>query len=389
MDLILTPAQRAFRREVQTFLATHLTAEMRQGQMLTAGVYPEPDVSRPWHHALYRKGWVAPLWPVEYGGSGWTTIERFIFESECALAGAPVVYPIGVRLAAPVILAFGSEEQKRTYLPRILSGEDYWCQGFSEPGAGSDLASLQTRAVLEGDHYTINGSKIWTTHAHHANRMFALVRTANTPRKQDGISFIVIDMQSPGVEIRPIISIGGEHDINQVFFTDVRVPPSGLIGEVNAGWSYAKYLLEFERGTGLFSSRLRSGLKRIERAIDALEAADRHIRDNMDLMARLADVAIEIDVFEMLELMTLGLLEPGQRPGPTSSVLKLRASRLKQTVGELGVEILGPSALRWQDHPEDVLSVIVPDYLNSRAATIFGGASEVQLGIIAKSLAGV
>ncbi|WP_156681006.1 acyl-CoA dehydrogenase family protein [Sphingomonas profundi] len=384
MDLLLTEAQQAFRAEVRAFLAAELTPALREGQQRSAGVYPEPEISGAWQRTLHCKGWVAPTWPVEHGGTGWNAIERFIFECECALAGAPIVYPIGIRLAGPVILAYGTAEQKATWLPRILSGEDYWCQGFSEPGAGSDLASLATRAVREGDDYIVNGSKIWTTHAHHANRMFALVRTADTPKRQDGISFLVLDLDTPGIEVRPIRSIGGDHDVNQVFFTDVRVPAAHRIGAEGQGWEQAKYLLEFERGTGLFSSRLRSSMKRLEDATAASRPfADPH------LARRLAEVAIEIDTFEMLELMTLGTLAPGANPGPVSSVLKLRASRLKQTVSALGVEALGAEALRWEGHADPLADVLVPDHLNARAATIFGGASEIQLGIIAKSIGGL
>lgn len=387
MNLELSPEEQAFRTEVRDFIAANLTDEMRQGQRLTTGVFPEPHVSLPWHRKLNERGWVAPLWPREHGGTGWTAIQRFIFESECAAAGAPLIYPLGVRLAGPVIIAFGSEAQKQTYLPRIMSGEDYWCQGFSEPGAGSDLASLATRAVPDGDDYIVNGSKIWTTHAHHANRMFALVRTGTTGRKQDGISFLVIDMDSPGVEVRPIISIGGEHDLNQVFLTDVRVPQANRIGEENMGWTYAKYLLEFERGAGLFSGRLRSSLARIGKAMDAMEAEGENPRADAGLMARLAEVAIDIDCFEMLELKTLGALKPGESPGAVASVLKLRASRLKQAVGAVGVEILGERALRWVLHPTQAGEAVPGDYLNSRAATIFGGAAEVQLSLIARGLA--
>ncbi|MFV3073536.1 acyl-CoA dehydrogenase family protein [Niveispirillum fermenti] len=388
MNLDLTTTEQAFRAEVRAFIADNLTAEMRQGQRLTTGVFPEPEVSLPWHRRLAARGWVAPLWPRAHGGTGWTAIQRFIFECECAAAGAPLIYPLGVRLAGPVIIAFGSDAQKQRYLPRILSGEDYWCQGFSEPGAGSDLASLTTRAVADGEDYIVNGSKIWTTHAHHANRMFTLVRTGTDGRKQDGISFLVIDMDSPGVEVRPIISIGGEHDLNQVFLTDVRVPRANRIGEENKGWTYAKYLLEFERGAGLFSSRLRAGLGRIERAMDAMAAEGDDPRRDRGLMARLAEVAIDIDCFEMLELKTLGGLRPGESPGSVASVLKLRASRLKQAVGEIGVEILSARALRWTPRPTVPGEAIPGDYLNSRAATIFGGAAEVQLGLIARALTG-
>ena len=378
MDLCLSPALRAFRDEVRAFLAAELTDDLRAGQARSIGVYPEPSVALAWQRRLAARGWAAPAWPEAFGGTGWSALERFVFESECALAGAPIVYPIGLRLVAPVIIAFGSPEQQSAWLPRILSGEDYWCQGFSEPGAGSDLASLATRAEDQGDAYLINGSKLWTTHAHHSNWMFALVRTASSTRRQDGISFVAIPMDAPGVTVRPIISIGGDHDVNEVFFSDVRIPKEYRIGEENKGWAYAKYLLEFERGTGLFSGRLRSSLKRVEDALSSAPDAGQR--------RRIAEVAMEIDVFEMLELLTLGTLPNGAAPGPVSSVLKLRASRLKQTVAGLGMELLGREALRRDD---SAAGVLVGDYLNSRAATIFGGSSEVQLGIIARTIGGL
>ncbi|MNQ90879.1 Acryloyl-CoA reductase (NADH) [compost metagenome] len=330
-----------------------------------------------------------PLWPQEWGGTGWSAVQRFIFESECALAGAPLVHPMGVRLVGPVILRFGSEEQKRRYLPRILSGEDYWCQGFSEPGAGSDLASLKMRAIADGDDYILNGSKIWTTHAHHANMMFALVRTSTEGKRQEGISFLLIDMNTPGIEVRPIATIAGDHDVNEVFFTDVRVPRANRIGAENGGWECAKYLLEFERGAGIFSGRLRSQLKRVGDAIAQLKVEGVDVREQTHLVARLGEVCADLDCFEMLELRIMGALQPGQSPGAVSSVLKLRASRMKQAIAELGVEVLGPEALRWcsgEDESDSLLPLLVPDYLNSRAYTIFGGAAEVQLTIIAKSV---
>jgi acyl-CoA dehydrogenase len=392
MHLELSPEEQAFRDEVRAFLRDNLTPEMRRGQRFTTGVYPEPEISGPWQQALNRKGWLVPMWPVEWGGTGWTAAQRFIFESECALAGAPLVHPMGVRLVGPVILRFGTEEQKRHYLPRILNGDDYWCQGFSEPGAGSDLASLKMAAVKDGDDYVLNGSKIWTTHAHHSNMMFALVRTSTEGKRQEGISFLLIDMDTPGIEVHKIDTIGGDYDVNQVFFTDVRVPQANRVGPENGGWDCAKYLLEFERGGGIFSGRLRSQLKRIGDAIAELRGQGVDVRSNAQLVARFGEVCADLDCFEMFELRVMGALQPGQNPGPVSSILKLRASRMKQAVAELGVEVLGPQALHWSEAPgegDSLPPLLVPDYLNSRAFTIFGGASEVQLTIIAKSVVGV
>lgn len=395
MNLELTPEEQAFREEVRAFLRENLTEELKRGQRLTSGVYPEPEISVAWQRKLNEKGWLVPLWPKEWGGTGWTAAQRFIFEVESALAGAPLVHPMGVRLVGPVILKFGTEEQKQRYLPRILTSEDYWCQGFSEPGAGSDLASLKMRAIPDGDDYILNGSKIWTTHAHHANMMFALVRTSTEGRRQEGISFLVIDMNTPGIEVRRIDTIGGDHDVNEVFFTDVRVPQANRIGPENAGWECAKYLLEFERGAGIFSGRLRSQLKRIGDAIETLKAQGIDIRQNLHLVTRFGEVCADLDSFEMMELRLMGALQPGQNPGPVSSIMKLRASRMKQNIAELGMEVMGALGLRW--HPmadenqylDELASVLMPDYLNSRAFTIFGGAQEVQLTIIAKSVVGV
>jgi len=393
VDIDLTDDELAFRREVQVFLRENLTESLRMGQRMTTGVYPPPEISRAWQRKLAERGWVAALWPEEYGGTGWTPVQRFIFESECALAGAPLVHPMGVRLIGPVLIRFGSPEQKARYLPRILSGEDYWCQGYSEPNAGSDLTSLRTAAVLDGDDYIVNGSKIWTTHAHHATMMFMLVRTSGEGKPREGISFLLVDMKSPGISIRPIISLSGEHELNQVFFDDVRVPKENLVGEENGGWACAQYLLEFERGAGLFSARLRSSLNRLFSVLDELvdEGFD-PLADPLNA-ARFAEVAIELDTFEMLELRTLGMFRMGDRLGAMSSMLKLRASRMKQAVSQLGVVLLGSYAVRWRsladtNEPDDadLKATVLPEYLNSRAVTIFGGASEVQLGLIARNI---
>lgn len=383
MNLELEPAELAFRDEVRDFLATHLSDALREGQRSTTSMYPEPEVSTPWQRALQSKGWLVPLWPVEWGGTGWSALRRFIFETECALAGAPLVHPMGVRLVGPVILRYGTEEQKLRYLPRILSSEDYWCQGFSEPNAGSDLASLSLRARPDGSDYVLDGTKIWTSYAHRANRMFALVRTSTEGKKQQGISFLLIDMTLPGITVRPIATIGGDHEVNEVHFDAVRVPQADRIGEENAGWACAKYLLEFERGAGIFSPRLRSQLKRVAQAMRVPGAT------SDDLMRRFGEVASDVDTFEWLELRTMGGLAPGANPGPVSSILKLRASRLKQAIGELGVEALGGDSLRWRSNPADnrnAAATLVPEYCNSRAYTIFGGAAEIQLSLIARTV---
>ncbi len=389
MNLLPEQDHLAFRAEVRAFLREHLTDAMRRGQRLTTGLYPEPEFSVPWQRALQKRGWLVPLWPREWGGTGWTAVQRFIFETECCLAGAPLVHPMGTRLVGPVILRFGTQQQKERFLPPILTSESYWCQGFSEPGAGSDLASLKTRALPDGDDYIVNGSKLWTTHAHHADWMFALVRTSNEGKPQQGISFLLIDMKSPGVSVRPIATIGGDHDVNEVFLENVRVPQANRIGAENAGWECAKYLLEFERGAGIFSPRLRSQLKRVGDAMESLQRAGGTPPPLLSL--RFGEVLADLDTFEMMELRMLGTLEPGRSPGPIASVLKLRSSRLKQAVAELGMEVMGPEALRWRDadapYDDPVMAALMPEYTNSRAFTIFGGAAEVQLGLIARNVA--
>lgn len=393
MNFDLSKTDLEFRSTVRSFIAEHLTQNSIFGQRYTTEMYPEPEFSRPWLKLLAQQGWSVPLWPKEWGGTGWSPLQRFIFENECAQAGAPLVHPMGVRLVGPVILRYGTEEQKREFLPRIANGESYWCQGFSEPGAGSDLASLRLQAIRDGDDYVLNGSKIWTTHAHHADWMFALVRTSNEGKKQTGISFIVLEMNSPGITIRPIHTIGGDHDVNEVFFDNVRVPVRHRIGDEGKGWDCAKYLLEFERGAGIYSPRLRASFKRVGLMLQSLNNQEDLLNNQPQLLRKIGEVSIDLDTFEMLELQTMMSIETGGEIGDVSSILKLRASRLKQNIGELGVQIMGDQALRWESKErggacEQVLLTqsVLGDYLNSRAYTIFGGASEIQLGIIARGL---
>jgi acyl-CoA dehydrogenase len=404
MNLDYSAAEIAFREDARRFIASHLPDSIRHAQAMTPSVFAEPEITGTWQRALHSRGWVASAWPKEYGGPGWTSTERLIFEQECARAGAPHLFPLGIQMVGPVIIGFGTEQQKAHYLPRILSGEDYWCQGYSEPGAGSDLASLKTRAVRDGDHYLINGSKIWTTHAHHANMMFALVRTGTagqeSARKQDGISFILIDMKSKGISIRPIRTIGGDHEVNQVFFDDVRVPMANRVGDEGKGWSYGKYLLEFERGAGVASPKLRSRLNAVIRLID-LEIQGYSSAPHEGLFAvRLAEIDADIDALEMMELRVMSEVAKGNNPGVMASLLKLRASELRQDLTRVAVEVLGSAALIWEPRrplyeipgeallPETAMTVTA-EHLNSRAQTIFGGTSEVQREIIAKVMLGL
>lgn len=397
MDMSFTPAELAFREEVRAFLADALPDHLRTAAARTPSVFIEADMAREWHAILHARGWLAYQWPVEHGGTGWSPVQRYLFEKECALAGAPNLVVLGLKLVAPVIWTFGSDWQKAHYLPRILSGEDYWCQGYSEPGSGSDLASLKTRAVLEGDAYRVTGTKIWTTHAHHANRMFCLARTSSEGRPQEGISFLLIDMTEPGIEVRPIITMAGDHEVNQVFLDDVRVPLTQRVGAEGQGWAIAKFLLENERGGSCGAPQLLADISALRRRAGELPG---------DLMAdgfaqRLARVELEAQALEMSELRILAELAQGRRPGPQTSMIKLIQSEVRQQIDLLAVEAFGYDALALEtqrplygnSRPEPVgpddAQVVLPAYLNSRAWSIFGGTSEVQRSIIAKTVLGL
>lgn len=394
MDLELTPADREFRDEVRRFLAEAVPSAMRRAEALTTGFVSDPDVGAPFHAALLRRGWSVPAWPKEHGGSGWTPVQRYIFEVECARAGAPTFNSQGVRMVGPVIMRFGTQAQKDHYLPRIVSGEHRWCQGYSEPGSGSDLASLKTKAVADGDDYVVTGQKIWTSYAHKANRMFALVRTSSEGKRQDGITFLLLDMASPGLTVRPIMGSGGDHEFNEVFFDDVRVPKTNRVGDENKGWEVAKYLLEFERGAGMLAGRVRA------RYVKLLALVRRYCPDDIEMGARVAELGTDLDAMEMVELSVLSALQAGTSPGPIASLLKLRWSQIRQTMSELAVDAAGEAGLRWMpDRPlyetlqlppedEDLLS-LAPRYLNDRALSILGGTSEIQVGILARSLLGL
>ena len=402
MDMEFSAEDLAFRDEVREFLAAKLPEHLKDGARRTPGVFVEPDIGMEWHRTLYEKGWVAPHWPKEDGGTGWTPTQRFIFEKECALANAPSISILGLRLVGPVICAFGSPEQKERFLPRILSGEDYWCQGYSEPGSGSDLASLKTGARLDGDTYTVNGSKIWTTHAHHANWIFALVRTNTEVKKQQGITFLLLPMDQPGIEVTPIMSMSGDHEVNQVFFSDAKTGVENRIGEEGQGWTIAKYLLENERGGSCYAPKLIQSLERLQTlaetqpsGVNGAVAHDARFRD------RLSRARLEAEALEVTELRILAELAQGRAPGPQTSLVKLLGSNLGQEIDTLRLELLGLDALQLpldrplygNEAPEpvgsEVAQVAMGKYLNNRAATIFGGSDEVQKNIIAKTVLGL
>ena len=394
MDLLLSPEDLAFRDEVRRFLADNVTDAMRRAIDLTTGFIIEPDVLIDFHRALDRKGWSVPHWPLEHGGTGWTPVQRYIFDLECGAAGAGTYNASGSHFVGPVIIHYGTPQQKQKYLPQMRSGEDYWAQGYSEPGSGSDLASLKTRAETDGDDYVVNGQKIWTTNAHRANRLFALVRTSNVGKRQEGITFLLVDMHTPGITVRPIIGNGGDHEINEVFFSDVRVPKGNRIGEENKGWEVAKYLLEFERGGRVLAGQVRAQFARLVQLMRA------RCPDDLTMQTRIAEIGTDLDAMEMIDISVLSTLQTGGNPGPISSLLKLRWSEIRQSIAEAAVDVIGDDALIWtierplyetlQLPPEDELILAAtPRYLNSRAFSIMGGTSEIQTNILAKTLVGL
>jgi len=390
MNLNFSAQELQFQREVRAFLADNLPAHIIAGTANNGSVFVEKDIALEWQAILVKKGWAVPQWPVEHGGTDWSPAQKYIFSKECYHAGAPMLIPLGLLMLAPVIMAFGSEQQKAEYLPKILHGEHYWCQGYSEPGAGSDLASLKLKAESDGDDYIVNGSKIWTTHAHLADHIFCLVRTDNSGKPQQGISFLLIDMDTPGVTIAPIITMAGDHEVNQVFFENVRVPKSQRIGEENQGWGYAKYLLEFERGGGFSAHRIRHELNNLRQLLADAKADNVAFDACGDMERRAARVEIDLKALEITELRILSSVSGGANPGPESSIMKLSATRLEQEINELSVDVLGYGGFVMNPVPDgnpvraDYRSSVVPRYLNNRAASIFGGSQEIQRNIIAK-----
>ncbi len=393
--MVLDETDASFRNEVRSFLASALTDELRAAGRRCSGIFTDYPEGIRWHRTLAQRGWSVPQWPVEHGGTGWSPMQHYLFASELAAADAPPLAPMGTHMVGPVIIAFGTPEQQQRWLPGIRSGEDYWAQGYSEPQAGSDLASLQCRAVRDGDEYVINGTKIWTTHAQFANKMFCLVRTGQGGKRQQGISFLCFDLQRPGITVRPIISISGDHELNQVFFDDVRVPASGLIGEENQGWAIAKYLLQHERG-GAWAPSLTARLRRLRRALQAAFA--QQPADNLersDLSLKLADAQCRIDALQALEMQALQAQTRGEPAGIRPSMGKLLGTELRQRLTEIGIEIAahyGNAHLPMELSEADPLAVpeasvfSMSAYLNDRAASIYAGTNEVQRNIIAAHL---
>ncbi len=395
MDVEFTPEDNAFREEVRSFIAENKPAHL---DGIERGDLTKEDFLA-WHKTLHKKGWAAPFWPEEYGGTGWSVTQKYIWNEENAAAGTIAPLPFGVAMLGPVIYTFGNQEQKDWVLPGILSGETWWCQGYSEPGAGSDLAALKTRAVRDGDDYIVNGHKIWTTLAQYADWMFCLVRTGDSEKRQEGISFLLIDMKTPGITVRPIITIDGGHEVNEVFLEDVRVPAKHLVGEENKGWTIAKFLLGNER-SGI------AGVARSKKAIERLrEIARGELEDGSPLMEspafsrKIAELEVDLTALEYTELRTLASESKGQGPGPESSILKIKGTEIQQRITELTVEAVGNYAAPWVPQLErgDNYMAIGADwaegasqtYFNTRKTSIYGGSNEIQRNIIAKMVLGL
>ena len=397
MNVSFSTEHLEFRDEVRAFLDEALTDELREAQRNCPGIFLDYEHNIRWHRILHAKGWIAPAWPQEYGGTGWDLTQRYIWTREATLAGAPSVAPMGLGMCGPMLIGFGTEEQKRYYLPRILSGEDYWCQGYSEPGSGSDLASLKLSARADGDHYVLNGSKIWTTHAHVANRMFCLVRTDDSGKPQEGITFLLLDMDTPGITVEPIVFASGTHEVNQVFFDDVRVPVANRVGAEDQGWTVAKYLLEFERGGGGTAAQ-QSALTRVRRLAGKVPTSTGTLLDDVDFRRQLTACAIELEAVQQTELRIMAALSKGQNPGPESSIMKNLGANLGQRITELALEAMGAYASPYQPWqaggnalplgPEGGANAFLR-YFNLRASSIAGGTNEVQKNIVAKLVLGL
>ena len=402
----LSPADGAFRDEVRAFITDTLTPEIHRAGSRMTSVYADHAAQMAWQAILHERGWAAPSWPVEHGGAGWTPVQKHIFVRERVAAGAPPLSPMGIGMVGPAIIGFGTEEQKAFYLPRILSGEHFWCQGYSEPQAGSDLAALTMRADRDGDDLICTGTKIWTTHANVANWIFCLVRTTKSDRRQQGITFLLIDMETPGIEVRPIIMSSGEWIQNQIFFDNVRVPVANVLGEIDDGWTVAKYLLEFERGGSAYAPEMREIIAELHNRAQMMpDGVGGVLADDALIMAQLADAAIQVDVLDALEMEILSNLSHGRPAGTDASMMKILGTELKQRLTEIGLLITGPLARAWQpgvtapggpvmgysgqvaeySSGEPWQAAAPLRYLNERAGSIYAGTNEIQKGIIAKA----
>jgi alkylation response protein AidB-like acyl-CoA dehydrogenase len=397
MQLEFSPEEIAFQQEVRSFIAENYPENLRSVQDEGHDLSKEDFLS--WHRILAKKGWIAPAWPVEYGGTGWTATQRFIWSEELAAADCVGTMPFGLSMVGPVIYTFGTPEQKARFLPGILSGDDWWCQGYSEPGSGSDLASLRTKAVRDGDHYIVNGQKTWTTMAQHADWGFFLVRTDPDAKQQEGISFLLIDMKSPGVTVRPIITLGGEHEVNEVWLEEVRVPVDQRIYEENKGWTCAKFLLAHER-TGIAAvARSKRGVEKIKQIARTEMDGDKPLLANAFFKRKISELEIDLTALEFTELRSLAGEAAGKGPGPESSLLKIKGSEIQQRITELALEAVGHYGAPYfrgfgegdNEHPigPDYAHRAAPTYFNTRKTTIYGGSNEIQRNIIAKMVLGI
>ncbi|CAM3597627.1 Pimeloyl-CoA dehydrogenase large subunit [Bordetella sputigena] len=398
MDLNYSPQDLEFRNTVVAWLRENLPEDLR-AKVLNHKRLDKEDFVR-WHKIVAARGWVGASWPVEHGGTGWSTVQRHIWDEACAAAGAPIIMPFGVNMVAPVIMAFGSEAQKQHYLPRILNCDDWWCQGYSEPGAGSDLAAVKTRAERVGDHYIVNGQKTWTTWAQYANMIFCLVRTDPGARKQEGISFLLMDMNSPGITVRPIIMLDEEHEVNEVFFDNVRVPVENLVGEENKGWTYAKYLLGHERTNIAAVGRSKRELRSLKRLAMRQDKNGQPLLRDPVFAAKVASLEIELMGLEMLVQKTISQESHRKSPAPEASMLKVKGSEIQLGIAELMLEAVGPYGAPFDPafiageraHSiagNDDAAPLASLYLNSRKIAIYGGSNEIQKNVIAKLVLGL
>jgi alkylation response protein AidB-like acyl-CoA dehydrogenase len=387
MDLDFDREEQAFRDQVRQFLAAHLPDDIRDRMRRGDDRNAREDILR-WQQILHAQGWGAPAWPVEFGGTGWSKTQQFIFETECSLADAPMQLAFGVKMVAPVLMRFGSSAQQQQFLPRILAGQDWWCQGYSEPGSGSDLASLKMKAERDGDHYVLNGQKVWNTLGQYADWIFCLVRTDSSAKPQKGISFVLVDMKSPGITVRPTRLLDGSFEVNEIWFDNVRVPVENRIGEENQGWTYAKFLLGHERtniaGIGI-SKRLLQHLKKL--AASRKKGADTLLQDPV-FASRIAQVEIELRALEITNMRVIFAEARNHAPGPEASMLKIRGTEIMQRLSELHVELLGAGALTVAGGDEEAAHA-TNTYLNLRKLSIFGGSNEIQRNIIAHMILGL
>jgi alkylation response protein AidB-like acyl-CoA dehydrogenase len=392
MDTTLSADDLAFRDEVRAFLAEAYNDDLKE-RLANKATYKDAQIE--WQRKLNDKGWVAPNWPTQYGGAGWTPTQNYIYENERSLAGAPDTIPFGLSMVAPVIYGFGSEEQKQKFLPRILKSEDWWCQGYSEPGSGSDLASLKTKAELDGDEYVVNGAKIWTTYAQYADWIFCLVRTDSSGKNQDGITFLLIDMNTPGIKVNPIIGIDNRHTLNEVEFNNVRVPVANRIGEQDKGWTYAKALLQHERTAIAGVAESKRQIRELKATAAEVMSGGKPILEDSAFRKNITDIEIELMALEYTELRVLAATASGSAPGAESSLLKIKGTEIQQSIQKMWMDLsgyhMGAQALQGEEDlsGHGFANNARIGYMYGRAATVYGGSNEVQKNIISKFVLGL